>query len=884
MNGKTLGHYRVGEQLGRGGMGEVYVADDLNLNRKVALKFLPDAFAGDPERMARFEREAKLLASLNHPNIAAIYGLEQAEGKRFLVLELVEGETLAQRISKGALPVDESLAICHQIAEGLEAAHEKGVIHRDLKPANVMITEGDKVKILDFGLAKALSDETQSVNASQSPTLTEAMTRPGVILGTAAYMSPEQAKGKAVDKRADIWAFGCILYECITGKRAFEGETVTETLAGVLTKEPEWERIPAGVRRLLSRCLGKDPQKRLRDIGDGFALLEDPLEQQVNLQTWRRALPWMIAAAMGIAFVGVLFRGFQPFQPISLQPAHLLVQLPTGTHLAVETEHPTLALSPDGSQLVFIAEADGKRRLYCRSLADPEAQAIEGTEYAGSPFFSPDGEWVAFFQGNTLKKVSLRGGLPEIVFPFITPTTVNRGASWSSDGSIVFAASPNGGLSRTPISSGGVPIAAPPVLTQPAGGGHAWPEALPGGRDVLFTNAAGGPAGAGVALVSVGLHDISQLINGGTNPRYSPTGHILFARGNSLFALPFDIKTRRKTGPESKLADGLMVGANGAAQFAVSSSGTLAYVRGETSSGECELVWIDRKGQTEALLDNGRQFKTPRLSHDGSLLAVMSPTGPNNDIWVLNLSRGDFTRWTTHPGEDFGPVWNPNGGLAFGSEIGEDKGEGGPGLAWMAGQNSLPERMLETPGSANWDMPSSWSPDGHWLAFTAYRDFKRDIYVLKADDRKITPFLDTPFSEFAAKFSPDGQWIAYVSDDSGRNEVYVRPFPGPGDRIPISTGGGVEPLWSRDGRELFYREDNRLMTVKLSGGKKLDPSQPQPLFADIYERNDFGYGDDANYDVSLDGKRFVMVKRKNPVMPTVIHVVLNWTEALKVSR
>ena len=406
MIGKTLGHYRVGEQLGRGGMGEVYLADDLNLNRKVALKFLPDAFAGDPERMARFEREAKLLASLNHPNIAAIYGLEQAEGKRFLVLELVEGETLAQRISKGPLPVEEALGVCRQIAEGLEAAHEKGVIHRDLKPANVMITEGDKVKILDFGLAKALSDETQSVDSSQSPTLTEAMTRPGVILGTAAYMSPEQAKGKAVDKRADIWAFGCILYECLTGKRAFEGETVTETLAAVLTREPEWEKVPAKVRPLLRRCLEKDPKKRLRDIGDamrvarkrsGIRACEAPvarLGRRDCLSLWPR---WRVAV--------IHFRQ----APVEAPEMRLEVNTPP-------TSDPTsLAISPDGRRLVFVASCEGQQRLWLRPLDQVTAQPLAGTEGAKYPFWSPDSRSIGFFADGKLKRIDVAGGLPQVL-------------------------------------------------------------------------------------------------------------------------------------------------------------------------------------------------------------------------------------------------------------------------------------------------------------------------------------------------------------------------------------------------------------------------------------------------------------------------------------
>ncbi|HSW40723.1 MAG TPA: protein kinase, partial [Acidobacteriota bacterium] len=414
MNGKTLGYFRVGEQLGRGGMGEVYGADDLNLNRRVALKFLPDAFAGDPERMARFQREAKLLASLNHPNIAAIYGLEQAEGKRFLVLELVEGETLAQRISKGALPADDALAIYRQIAEGLEAAHEKGVIHRDLKPANVMITEGDKVKILDFGLAKALSDETQSVDSSQSPTLTEAMTRPGVILGTAAYMSPEQAKGKSVDKRADIWAFGHILYECLTGKRTFEGETVTETLAAVLTKEPEWAKAPAKAHPLLRRCLERDPKKRLRDIGDAIPLLEG-LPEPVLAKSGFPWIAWAIAAVFLAAFAVMFLIHFRENPGTPPHPARFQIALPDQMR---PSTIPTLALSPDGRYLAFSGvDSDGILKIWLRPLDSLVARPLPGTEgsfIAQSIIWSADSRFIAFNSGGELKRIAIDGGLASI--------------------------------------------------------------------------------------------------------------------------------------------------------------------------------------------------------------------------------------------------------------------------------------------------------------------------------------------------------------------------------------------------------------------------------------------------------------------------------------
>jgi hypothetical protein len=514
MIGKTLGHYRVGEQLGRGGMGEVYVADDLNLNRKVALKFLPDAFTGDPERMARFEREAKLLASLNHPNIAAIYGLEQAEGKRFLVLELVEGETLAQRLSKGALPIDEALGVCRQIADALEAAHEKGIIHRDLKPANVMITEGDKVKILDFGLAKALSDETQTVDSSQSPTLTEAMTRPGVILGTAAYMSPEQAKGKAVDKRADIWAFGCILYECLAGKRAFEGETVSETLAAVLTREPDWEKVPAKTRPLLWRCLEKDPKKRLRDIGEAMAWIESAPESAPMKRPW---LAWGLAI---FCLVGALVLGFLYFRqaPVEAPEMRLAVNTPP-------TSDPvSLAISPDGRRLVFVAFAEGQQRLWLRPLDAVEAQPIVGTEGATYPFWSPDSRSIGFFADAKLKRIDIAGGPPQV----LASAPFGLGGTWNRDGVIVFAPLYDSPLYRVP-ASGGEPV----EITRlgPRQAAHFFPQFLPDGRHLLFF-AWADPWG--IYLTSLDSAETRWLIEADTAGAYAPPGYLLFMRQEAV--------------------------------------------------------------------------------------------------------------------------------------------------------------------------------------------------------------------------------------------------------------------------------------------------------------------------------------------------------------
>ena len=635
MIGKTLGHYRVGEQLGRGGMGEVYLADDLSLDRKVALKFLPDAFTGDPERMARFEREAKLLASLNHPNIAAIYGLEQAEGKRFIVMELVEGETLAQRLSKGPLPIEEALGICRQIAEGLEAAHEKGVIHRDLKPANVMITDGDKVKILDFGLAKALSDETQSVDASQSPTITEAMTQPGIILGTAAYMSPEQAKGKAVDKRADIWAFGCILYECLTGKRAFEGETVTETLAAVLTREPEWEKVPARVRPLLRRCLEKDPKKRLRDIGDAYALLESAPESVPAKRPW---------FAWGVAIVGVLAAlvlAVLYFRQAPVEAPEICLEVNTPP-----TSDPlSFAISPDGRQLVFVASAEGQQRLWLRPLDQITAQPLVGTEGAKYPFWSPDSRSIGFFADAKLKRMDVSAGAPQV----LAGAPFGLGGTWNRDGVIVFVPSPLRPLYRIP-ASGGDPVAIT-RLDPPRQSGQYYPQFLPDGRHLLYLVGEG--SDQGIYLASLDSAETKRLIAVPSLPTYTPPGYLLFMRQGSLFAQRFNPERRELTGDSVRVADSV-------GGFSVSETGMLAYrTAGATRR---RLAWFDRSGKevgTVGATDENR-LQNPELSPDGRRVAVDRVVQGNRDIWLIETALGVPSRFTFEA-IDLYPVWSPDG-------------------------------------------------------------------------------------------------------------------------------------------------------------------------------------------------------------------------------
>jgi Tol biopolymer transport system component/predicted Ser/Thr protein kinase len=886
MIGKTLGHYRVGEQLGRGGMGEVYLADDLNLNRKVALKFLPDVFTGDPERMARFEREAKLLASLNHPNIAAIYGLEQAEGKRFIVMELVEGETLAQRISKGPLPVEEALGVCRQIAEGLEAAHEKGVIHRDLKPANVMITEGDKVKILDFGLAKALSDETQSVDSSQSPTLTEAMTRPGVILGTAAYMSPEQAKGKSVDKRADIWAFGCILYESLTGKRVFEGETVTETLAGILKSEPDWSALPAstpqGVRTLLRRCLKKDPKQRFRDASDIRIQIEEalaaPAEGTPGVQvaappkTWRRLLPWVAAAfGLGLLLAGLVLWNLLPArttQPVS----RAAILLPPDLELVGMA-----ALSPDGKYLAYAAYyyGEGKRRLYLRAMDSFESKAIPRSEDAGTPFFSPDSQWIGFTAISQINKVAVAGG----AIQKICDISIYRGAAWNMDGTIAFT-SRNSGLLQV-SSDGGVPRELTRLKQE--GYDHRWPQFLPDGKTILFTECKAGAAMDDSSIVAQRLNTGEQkiLIRGGTCGRYVPTGHLVYYRAGALMAVPFDATRLEVSGTPVGVIDNIRGGDFGLGMFSFSGQGSLVYMPRRSQIDPWTLVWVDRKGTARPLPAPPGFYHQPSLSPDGQKLALTI----NSDIWIYDISRNAPTRLTFDESSGF-PLWTPDGKRIVYRSKKTAMGMYSTNLFWRPADGSGSEERLTTSDGSQ--TPASFSPDGKILIYEEMNPKTYiDIWMLPIQgERKPQPIIQTRFNDRAACFSPDGRWLAYLSDESGRYEVYVKPFPGPGGKQKISTEGASEILWGKNG-ELTYRASpnrEKMMAVNIRTQPDFKAEKPRLLFEGPYLSTLPANTWRPAYSVSADGQRFLMFKGKeNPQnnAATQINLIQNWFEELK---
>jgi serine/threonine protein kinase len=855
--GTIISHYRIVKKIGKGGMGEVFQAKDQKLGRDVAIKVLPEEFAKDADRVARFQREAKLLASLNHPNIAAIYGLEEADGKRFLVLELVKGETLAQRLSKRPLPVEKALEICRQIAEGLEAAHEKGVIHRDLKPANVMITAGDKVKILDFGLAKALADETQSVDSSQSPTITEAMTKPGVVLGTAAYMSPEQAKGKAVDKRADIWAFGCILYECLTGKRVFEGETVTETLAAVLTREPNWQALPAttppDIRVVLRRCLEKEMSRRFHHAADVRIEIEEAPDIGAAAAPPKR--PWL---AWGIVIVGVLAAltvSVLYFRQASVEAPETRLEINTPP-----TSDPTsIALSPDGRLLVFVASSEGQQKLWLRPLDAVTAQPLSGTEGATYPFWSPDSRSIGFFAGAKLKRIDIAGGPPQV----LASAPLARGGTWNRDGVIVFviATFP---LHRVP-DLGGDPVAIT-RLDPPRQSYHSFPKFLPDGRRLLYFAEGADP---GIYLTSLDSGETRRLIVAESPGVYAPPGYLLFIRQATLFAQRFDAARGAVNGDPIPIA-------NSVSGFSVSETGMLAY-RTVGGANRWRLAWFDRSGKEVGTLWAEFSTHNLELSPNGRRVAVDRDVQGNTAIWLIDAARGVPSRLTFNAAVDGRPIWSPDGSrIVFWSNR-----KGTIDLYQKASSGAGSEEPLLE--SALNKYPQDWSPDGRFLLYLQ-RNPKSgiDLWVLPLfGERKPFPFSITSFDKDSGQFSPDGRWVAYHSNESGRFEVYVQPFPGPGGKWQVSTGGGIAPRWRRDGKELFYiAPDGKLMAAPIhAAGQTLDFGSPVSLFQTRIVDGG-SYPLKQQYAVAPDGQRFLInIADESTASP--ITIVTNWARALK---
>jgi serine/threonine-protein kinase len=878
--GSRLGPYEILSAIGAGGMGEVYRARDTKLGRDIAIKVLPDAFARDFARMSRFGREAKLLASLNHPNIASIYGLEDSGSTHALVMELAEGPTLADRIKQGPIPIDEALPIARQMADALEYAHEKSVIHRDLKPANIKVAVDDTVKILDFGLAKALEEDPASVDISTSPTLSRMATMQGVLLGTAAYMSPEQAKAKPVDRRTDIWAFGCVLYEMLTGKMAFTGETVTDTLASIIKEEPDWKLLPSAtpmrVRVLLQRCLQKDPKQRLRDIGDARISLDEVLSDAPDVAialspaavrpAWRRALPWVAAVVLSIVTAAIAGIGVWNLKPSPLKPVtRFTITLPPGQRLAGSA---ALALSPDGSKLAYVATTQTSlQQIYLRAMDNSETKPIPGTEGATQPFFSPDGQWVGFFAGGKLKKISVYGTVAQV----LADAAIPLGGSWGSQNTIVFEA----GLSvlQQIRDGGGAPQSVTRLEKDEVA--HNWPEFLPGSKAVVF----GVPSTSTIAVQLMGSSERRDLLKQtGAIPRYASSGHLIYAQAGNLMAVPFDLERLEVTGTAVPVVQGVLQSSNVGqpAQYSVSDTGTLAYVPGGVAATQGKLVWVNRAGTEQPLAAPARAYEQPRLSPDGRRVAVTlrdEAAGPQ--VWLYDLARDTLTRFTFEGTTNQSVAWTPDGKrIAFLSNK-----EGRYNIYWQLADGSGGLERLTT--SDHVQFPLSWSPDGQLLAFMeVFPATAGDIWVLRTSDRKAQPFLQAPAYEGGGRFSPDGRWLAYVSDESGRREVYVQPYPGPSGKYLISTEGGNEAEWNRNGRELFYRSGDKMMAVEVTTQASFSVGKPKMLFGGSYLQSG---GTAADYDAARDGQRFLMLKpvEQGQAAPTQINVVLNWTEELK---
>jgi eukaryotic-like serine/threonine-protein kinase len=903
--GTSLSHYRITAALGAGGMGEVYRATDTNLHRDVAIKVLPPEVAQDPERLGRFKREAHLLAALNHPNIAAIYGLEEADGKPFLALELVEGEDLKERLSRGAIPVDEALEIAKQVAEALEEAHNKGIVHRDLKPANVKLTPEGKVKVLDFGLAKAWAGESgsggSSIDLSQSPTIARTGTLAGVILGTAGYMSPEQASGRAVDKRADVWSFGVVLFEMLAGRPLFSGETASEVMASVIKEEPAWERLPAecppAIVRLLRRCLRKRARERLQDVGDARleiqdvqagALVETPassadVEAAVRKERLGRARErwaWAVVALVASAFaVGLAFTHLRE-KPETLPVVRLATDLPEGWSFA---EFGWPASSPDGRQVVFVAHPDaaagraGAAMLWVRSLESLAVRPLAGTEGAQDaiPAWSPDSRAVAFFAGGELRKIKLADDTVQRICAM--PAPGNGGTDWSQQGTILFSAGGSSGVIYSVPATGGE---ARPVTALDASRGetsHHVPQFLPDGR-FLFTIASSQVENAGLYVASIDApNERRQVVPGWQHYAYA-AGHLLFARDGTLFAQPFDAARAQRSGEPVAIASS--VGSWGMNRsiglFSVSPAGSLAAISGGGETlGQVQLAWVDRKGGLIGTVGAAANYGQLALSPDEKSVALEVWEGGASDLWVMDVARGVASRLTATPGMELDPVWAPDGrSLAF--------------AALRAGKEDLRRRglrandpetvLLDSPGQ---NFPESWSRDGGAIALGRLEeDGTQGAWTLATTGTKKAEAVVTgPFRVDEAQISPDGRWIAYMSDESGRDEVYIEPFRRAGDRVRVSVDGGGQPKWRADGRELFFVSGNlHVQAVEVRpASERVEVTLP----ADLFELRVFRARNLDDYAPSGDGQRFLV---KIPVEHTrkpQLQVVMNWPALLE---
>ncbi len=858
-----LGPYEILEPIGKGGMGEVYRARDARVGRDVAVKVSAEQFTG------RFEREARAIAALNHPNVCTLYDV----GPNYLVMELIEGPTLADRIREGAIPLEEALGIAMQIAEALEAAHDKGIVHRDLKPANVKIRPDGSVKVLDFGLAKPAEATELS---SDSPTMMS-MTAMGMIMGTAGYMAPEQARGKPVDKRADIWSFGVVLYEMLTGDRLFKGEDVVETVAAVMHKDPDLSVVPPKVQRLLKRCLEKDPRKRLRDITGMEFLLEEP-PPPISPDTTSPRFGWLwpsVAAVFALAAAALSFVHFRETPP-ELRVVSATLLPPENAEFDFDSSYALQAISPDGTRLVFGAKVKGgKQQLWLRRLDSPTAQPLPGTEDAGAPFWSPDSRWVGFGQGTKLKKIDIQGGPPVAITDLSGPF---RGGSWSPLGVIVFGISSNGGPILRVAAAGGTPAPAASFDRDTDDVGHRYPWFLPDGRHFLYT------LSTAAELTPVRVASIDEpgkpgkvVAQANSTAAYAQ-GHLLYLRENTLMAQPFDVNRLETTGEAVPVAEGVAMFNPGVrvAGFTVSPAGFLVYATGG-SAGRSRLVWKDRQGKALGNLgDPTGLIGAVDLSPDGRrVAATVVSLRPGDDVWIYDAARGIPTRFTFGSKPIRESAWSPDGNTLYLSARRK-----GPSLDLFRKASNgagTEEPVLEDSANKNAD---SVSPDGKLLLYTRIGEKTgQDLWVLPlAAGAKPEPrvFLQTPFNEARGKFSPDGQWVAYRSNESGQSQVYAAPFPGPGGKRQISSAGGDYPRWRRDGKEIFYvTPDRQLMAAEVSARNgTLEVGKVQKLLDGILQ------GGGYTYDVSADGQKFLVMEQSLPAA-SPLTLVQNWTAGLR---
>jgi serine/threonine-protein kinase len=890
LSGKRLGPYEILSAIGAGGMGEVYRARDTRLNRIVAIKVLPTHLADKSDLRERFEREARTIGSLNHPHICTLHDIGHQNGIDYLVLEYLEGETLAERLKKGPLRLDQVLQYAIEIADALDKAHRKGITHRDLKPGNIMLTKSG-TKLLDFGLAKLRGPQAAVANLSAQPTEGSSLTAQGTILGTLQYMAPEQLEGKEADSRTDIFAFGVVVYEMATGKKAFEGKSQASLIAKILDSDPPpisslQPMTPPQLDRVVKKCLAKEPEKRWQaasDISDELKWITESDSQIASQMSApvkglatlgrRPMIVGMGALLFGAVVASLVIWNLKPAPALSTRrESRFTITLPPGQQLAGLNEGLAVALSPDGTHLAYVARQGGTQQLYLRAMDSLEARPIPGTEGAVSPFFSPDGQWLAFFAGGKLKKVSVNGGAPVTLGDAgVTP----RGASWGSQGMIIFAPTLVGVLQQVSDAGG-----TPQPLTRLEKGevSHRWPEFLPGGKAVLFAAGATNTnwTDAQVAVQSVGTGERRNLVQGGTYPRYASSGHLIYAQRGTLIAVPFDAQRLAVTGAAVPVAEGVLQSpTNGHAQYSFSATGSLVYVPGTAQAAlQSRLVWVNRNGVEQSVAAPAHAYRRPQLSPDGGRVAV-GITEQETQVWLYDLSRETSTRLTFAGNFNVNPVWTPDGKrIAFGSNK-----EGPQNIFWQLADGSGGLERLAT--SEYTEAAMSWSPDGQLLAFIEITPTTGiDIWVLRLSDHKAQPFLRTPFNESVPQFSPDGRWLAYISDESGRDEVYVQPYPGPGGKWQISTEGGTEPVWNRNGRELFYRSGDKMMAVDIATQPGFTAGKPRVLFEGQFLPTPATF---PNYDVSPDGQRFLMLKpvEQAEAAPTQINIVQNWFEELK---